>query len=282
MKYGIVHRGAAHADDIFSICLFLGKFGSKTPVYRRDPTEEELNDPKVCVMDVGGRHEPHLNNYDHHQLPRDHEPECAASLLVKGLKLKGFEHLRGFEALRILDSKGPTALGEFLGTDTDKALDSVSVVESGLRIVLKDLVEIPLEFRKVFSAIGNGIIMSAEKTAPAVERVLKCDLICFGKIHAILNESSDVAGVWEARPKIEQNLRKDRGSDEFDVAICISYNDRGPGWTLYRFNDHPRVDFSKIENDSRVEFAHKSGFVAKTYKRLELGELASLIKMAIE
>jgi len=280
MKYGVVHPGAAHADDILCICLFLGKFGSKTPVYRWKPTEEELNDPEVCVMDVGGRHEPELNNYDHHQLPRDHAPECAATLLVKGLGLKGFEHLRGFEALAILDSKGPTALGNFLGTNTDKALDSVSVVESGLRIVLKDMMEVAPEFRKVFSAIGNGIIANAEKTAPAVERALKYELVPIGEVYAILNPSSDVTGIWEARPKIERRLRALQGEDK-DVAICFSYNDRGPGWTLYRFNDHPAVDFSRIENDERVEFAHSSGFVAKTHERLELGELVALAEQAV-
>jgi len=31
------------------------------------PTEEELEDRTVAVLDVGGRFDPDLNNFDHHQ-----------------------------------------------------------------------------------------------------------------------------------------------------------------------------------------------------------------------
>lgn len=51
--------------------------------------------------------------------------------------------------------------------------------------------------------------------------------------------------------------------DREDVAITITRDDRGDGYSLFRRNDRPRVDFSRIEGLEGVVFAHKGGFVAK-------------------
>jgi len=45
-----------------------------------------------------------------------------------------------------------------------------------------------------------------------------------------------------------------------------------PAWTQYsgsgfgigRYEDHPRLDFSRVEAEPDVHFAHKSGFMCKT------------------
>jgi len=62
----IVHPGIFHADDVFA-CAWLRHLGCDAPVDRRVPTPEELEDPAVLVADIGGRHEPALMNFDHHQ-----------------------------------------------------------------------------------------------------------------------------------------------------------------------------------------------------------------------
>jgi hypothetical protein len=43
-------------------------------------------------------------------------------------------------------------------------------------------------------------------------------------------------------------------------------------------NDSPKIDFSLIENDERVLFAHKNGFVAKTHKKISDEEVIDLIE----
>ena len=53
-------------------------------------------------------------------------------------------------------------------------------------------------------------------------------------------------------------------SKHIDVAFTVIPDDRGDGWTLYRFNDHPRVDFNLIKGNEGVVFVHKNGFIAKT------------------
>ncbi len=55
----------------------------------------------------------------------------------------------------------------------------------------------------------------------------------------------------------------------------------GKGWSLYRFNDHPAVDFSVLEGDPAILFAHKGGFIAKTSARLHIDEVLSLVERAI-
>jgi len=49
-----------------------------------------------------------------------------------------------------------------------------------------------------------------------------------------------------------------------NAAVCVSRSDRaGESWMLYRYDDHPAVDFSRLEGNSCVIFAHKGGFIAK-------------------
>ncbi len=62
----IVHPGVFHADDV-CVVAWLRITGCDAPVERRNPTSEELADPNILVADVGGQHDPKLNNFDHHQ-----------------------------------------------------------------------------------------------------------------------------------------------------------------------------------------------------------------------
>lgn len=65
----IVHGGEFHADEVSCIAMLAIVFPEfELRVERRDPTPEELADPTVFVLDVGGKLEPELNNYDHHSI----------------------------------------------------------------------------------------------------------------------------------------------------------------------------------------------------------------------
>ncbi|HEX7474535.1 MAG TPA: MYG1 family protein, partial [Dehalococcoidales bacterium] len=64
----ITHPGSAHFDDVTAVSLILAVYGdTEFKVERREPTEIELNNPDVWVVDVGDRHEPDKRNFDHHQ-----------------------------------------------------------------------------------------------------------------------------------------------------------------------------------------------------------------------
>ena len=56
-----------------------------------------------------------------------------------------------------------------------------------------------------------------------------------------------------------------RAHDLGDRVHAIVYPDRrGTGYGISRWEDHPRLDFSRVESEPDVTFAHKSGFVCKT------------------
>jgi hypothetical protein len=49
-----------------------------------------------------------------------------------------------------------------------------------------------------------------------------------------------------------------------EVAGLVYPDRRGAGFGLSRHNDHPGLDFTRIEGCEDVHFAHARGFVAKT------------------
>ena len=62
--------------------------------------------------------------------------------------------------------------------------------------------------------------------------------------------------------------------------IVISLDRTGDGWRLFRFPGTP-VNFSLISDCKEIDFAHKSGFLAKTKEHLSIDELISLLSKAV-
>jgi len=64
----ITHPGSAHFDEVTAISLILAVHAdTEFKIERREPTQEELDNPGVWVVDTGKRHEPKKRNFDHHQ-----------------------------------------------------------------------------------------------------------------------------------------------------------------------------------------------------------------------
>jgi hypothetical protein len=75
-------------------------------------------------------------------------------------------------------------------------------------------------------------------------------------------------------------LEEFRRLDKNPPDIVISLDRRSDGWRLYRYDGAP-VDFSLISNCPEIDFAHKSGFLAKTRERLSIDSLITLISKAV-
>jgi hypothetical protein len=56
---------------------------------------------------------------------------------------------------------------------------------------------------------------------------------------------------------------RDRGL-EATVAAIVYPDRRDAGYGITRYEDHPRLDFSRVVQEPDVRFAHKSGFMCKT------------------
>jgi len=63
------------------------------------------------------------------------------------------------------------------------------------------------------------------------------------------------------------------------VAALIYPDRRGSGYGLSRNNDDPRYDFTRIDKQPDVHFAHARGFVAKT-SAAEIGRVKELLGLA--
>ena len=264
----ITHPGGAHKDDFLACCLLAHQH--RAPICRRDPSPEDIDDQHTAVVDVGGVHDPEMQNFDHHQFPRDHPPVCALTLVLQSLDVYEDAVLLcdWLPTAEYLDTRGPNDTAKWLGIDRDV----LSKLNSPIDLALLSRFEkstnlVPGEpLWEIMSYIGE-------------------DLLGYLRIMRLrLQYLEDKAEFWEVEaphgnfealylPRTENNdgdssmglgryLQK---IGKEDVVRALVYPDRrGGGYGLSRFNDHPSLDFYAIEGEEDVHFAHKRGFIAKT------------------
>ena len=63
------------------------------------------------------------------------------------------------------------------------------------------------------------------------------------------------------------------------VAGLVYPDRRGSGYGMSRHHDHPKLEFTRIEGEDNVHFAHARGFVAKT-SATEVERLKELVGKA--
>ena len=66
---------------------------------------------------------------------------------------------------------------------------------------------------------------------------------------------------------------------EEEVLALVYPDSRGVGYGMRRFNDDKRLDFSRLEGESDIRFAHARGFIAKT-SSTEVQRLKALVGKA--
>ncbi|MEO6004128.1 MAG: MYG1 family protein [Opitutus sp.] len=275
----LTHPGSAHKDELLACAVLLAT--QPVPIIRREPTETDLSDPAICVVDVGHRHDPALNNFDHHQLLKNAPPVCALSLVLKHLGL--YEDAREFcewlEPAEWFDCRGPFATAEWLGVERDvlaklnspidltllrrfslaARLAPGDVIWEMLRMIGQDLIDyvqglrarlILLEKQAEFWTIGDAQVLFLPQTEPPLE-----------------DHGMGIDAFLERRGKIGE------------VAGLVYPDRRGSGFGLSRFRDDLRLDFNRIAQQPDVHFAHARGFVAKT-SATETDRLKQLLREA--
>ena len=296
MKKIITHGGNAHLDDMASCALALvdrawgylernevpmeealGKACESVVIERREPTAEELKDPHVLVLDVGGRYEPEKGNFDHHQLPAGTK-ESAMSLFAASIGLPNgnfdgtTKYVPGstkypgdslayflddaytwFRTRVALDACGPFATAK-------EKLVRWAVVEQFLgpceEIVLKAFEDAEPEARvDVVKPLAEMILRRHAAWARVVARV-KYDRPWWG------DGGFTIADFTMADPEDVEAC-----SDMFTryvTGVAVFHDNRGEGLTLLRLRDDPRIDFTRVKNSPEVAFCHAGGFIVKT------------------
>ena len=264
----LTHPGGSHKDEFLACCLLLAD--NPVPILRREPTAEDLADSTTAVVDVGHEHAPERGNFDHHQFPKDHPPTCALSLVLQHLGV--YQDARQFcdwlEPAEWFDTRGPIETARWLGVDRQTLFKLNSPIDTTL-----------------LRRFANATELQPGEPLWEVMKWIGQDLLGYIKnLRTRLDHIAQVAEIWEIEtatdsfkvlfmPRTEpmpdepsSGLARfiDTHPEGREIAALVYPDRRGGGFGLSRHNDHPHLDFTRIENEADVHFAHARGFVAKT------------------
>ena len=284
IKKIITHPGGAHKDEFLACCVLLAN--DSVSILRQEATDQELRDPQVVVVDVGHRHEPQLNNFDHHQFPRDAEPTCSLSLVLS--KLGIYEDARSFcpwlEVAEWFDCRGPNDTADWLGLDREVVGKLNSPIDiTILQGFAKQTEHNPGEpIWEVMQMIGKELVEYITGLRGRIDEVSKIEEVWELK-HG--DEEFKVIFAPRTDPSIEEvsgalGWRVKELGLEDEVYVMVYPDGRGQGYGMKRFNDREEIDFSRIEKESDVRFAHARGFIAKV-EAVGIDRLKELIMKSI-
>ena len=275
-QYAVVHPGEAHRDEFLTIglALYSGELDFNAPVLRKDPNESELCDPTVLVADVGRRYEPDKGNFDHHQ--NNDWNECAFSLYAHHVQIEGknarslFAGAPWFECTITADIRGPSGLAKWLGVGNKIPEGLLPPVEKAIlhHMSKQDQVsDFVKEAAMITIAHKVEIALHLQDRIDWIKDVGKESVV--NGIPFIVVPTSDPFGIAEYRKKFAEH-----------IAVSVTYDTHDPGWSIFRYDDDPRVDFRNLSNDPRICYVHGNGFLAKTATRCDLDTLKELISLA--
>ncbi|MCH8474490.1 MAG: MYG1 family protein [Opitutales bacterium] len=278
----LTHPGSAHKDEFVACCLLLTE--ANAPILRRDPTPTELEDPGVCVVDIGHRYEEKLNLFDHHQFSVQQAPACSVTLVLGklGLHQDAQEFCDWLEPMEWFDSRGLIETARWLGTEPKLLRRLNSPIEGALLRAFSACEQIhPGHFLwQTMKLIGQDIRGFLENLRARLQqidqegKILSCgfpgqefEVFFLPRSEPLPEDPAMGMGRY-----IERKGWKDR------IVGMIYPDRRGEGYGLSRFNDDQRLNFLAIQSCEDVHFAHANGFLAKTTATAEsrLCELMSL------
>ena len=279
----LTHPGSAHKDELLACSVLLALH--PVPIVRREPTSADLADSAIAVVDVGGRHESALANFDHHQLPKDAPPTCSLSLVLQHLGL--YDDARQFcdwlEPAEWFDCRGLITTAKLLGATPATLARLTSPVDITLlrRFALVSRLEPGQPLWEVMRMVGEDLLDYV--------RTLRARLDFIGQ-HAEI-WSLDLAGSpgkilflprTDPLPD-DPSMGMERYIEQLGLAAevvgTVSPDRRSTGYGLSRYRDNARLDFTRIADRPGVHFAHARGFVAKTSLN-EISQLQDLVARA--
>jgi hypothetical protein len=259
----ITHPGSAHFDEVTAISLILAYYPDlEFKIERRNPSQAELENPQIWVIDTGNRHEPEKRNFDHHQ-----SLDCPAGFVLVACYLKLIDTLSVLPWWHFKDSVD--RFGPFTASQKFNAGDDLvnrNPVETWL---VDKFASDPQSSLPLLKSFGVSLIENARALKKQIDCWKSSRRLLISGIPAIIAENRESYGLEEFR-RLENN----------PPDIVISLDRRSDGWRLFRFEGTP-VDFSRLSHNPLIEFAHKTGFMAKTKERIPIVDLISLITEAI-
>ncbi|MBC8127710.1 MAG: MYG1 family protein [Gloeobacteraceae cyanobacterium ES-bin-144] len=264
----LTHPGGSHKDEFLACCLLLAKHS--VPIVRREPSADDLSDPAIAVIDVGGEHDVQRGNFDHHQFPKDHPPICSLSLVLQHLGV--YQDARAFcewlEPAEWFDTRGAMETARWLGIEREKLAKLNSPIDVTLlrRFAMVSELKPGEPLWEVMQWIGADMLDYVKNLRERLDFIESV-----GEFWEIESAAGPFHVLYLPRTEPmpdEPSAGLGRfidGHPDGERIVGLVYPDRrGAGFGLSRHNDHPRLDFTRIQDCEDVHFAHARGFVAKT------------------
>ena len=181
----ITHPGVFHADDVCAVAYAeMLQLVPPETVERREPTEAELDDQQILVLDIGGQNDIRNGNFDHHQrggAGARWDSDIPYSSF--GLLTDSFRHTNGIVADRIDEVlvQAIDALDNGFGTvESNVPLFSISHAISMFNPALSNVPDITRDasFRIAVNWVKpliKNVVFQAEEWASAKEKVLQSE-----------------------------------------------------------------------------------------------------------
>lgn len=245
----VTHPGHCHLDDLFACAIALTKYPG--PIYRRNPTPEDLMNPGCIVLDVGGVYDPRMQNFDHHQ---SGDLDCALKLFLRSAypwtnDLVTHEIFKWVEAIDILDRKGPDLLG--LGMSLAYLPNLMK-----LRLDFEKSSEVSSELEYQLSLIGEYAISTFKEYALLVPTFQKSTTIVEidGLKCAILENLEMPSEHWQGWVRAVHH-----------PDLLVRKDSRSIGWSVYRPSNSTQWDARLIKSITPI-FVHNNGFMTVVLK----------------
>jgi hypothetical protein len=257
--YGITHPGKAHQDEFLAACVLLAL--GLTAVYRRPVAEEDMQNSHCLVFDQGEAYDPEEGKFDHHH---DGNLPCALVLILQHFTgvpvMDMYEALPWLKGVSVMDCDGPVEFSKEKNAEMSVGrLLSLQISPIGLM-----LVDLFSEEERIDCASSLGITMKR------LGSMILEELNSYGEIQERLSRDirfDEVKGLPILQlpgcddQKVINSINSWKDERYPDAAVSLTVNPRG-GLSMYRFNDHPRVDFNRIRGEADVTFVHANGFLA--------------------
>ena len=199
------------------------------------------------VLDQGGRYQPALQNFDHHQLGSDHPDCCTLTLTLEALGYDISMVRRVMPWLpftETMDSQGPTRAAMRFGLRPEQMPHLQSPVEKTILRMFGDSQQVEGALLELMHKLGSTLLGELEEISallkvlePAKTKMLN-DIMVFDATECTLTTSPVLTSA------IEQHLRTNQWSKQ--CAVIVIKDGRGDGLALLRRNDHPRIDFRRL------------------------------------
>jgi hypothetical protein len=206
---------------------------------------------------------------------------CALSLVLQHLGV--YEDARQFcdwlEPAEWFDTRGPNVTSKWLGVDrnTMNKLNSPIDVTVLRRFAKAKHLEPGEPLWEILNYIGADLLEYLRELRTRLDSIAQQAQIWTVDDHEILFLPRTDPLPDEPSASIDRYLATIGKATS--VAALIYPDRRGSGYGLSRHNDNPLYDFTRIDKQPDVHFAHARGFVAKT-SAAEIGRVKELLGLA--